>query len=283
MDSSLIPSLIFAVIAAGAIWFFVDVVIKAAADYRESFKENATSNLAAMFLFIEGDKLFVLNLIAIAGAMFVLWAFTGSVVVALVGAVMLGASYPFVLRFLRSRRIDRAVEQLPDVLAAISSGMKSGQSLQQAMETVVSFEKGPVAQELTLFLRELRVGVGFNEALDNFYGHLPRTEVQLVVAAMKIARETGSNLAETLERIAHTLRSKLQMEGKIRSLTAQGKLQGLVMSALPILIGLVLWIKDPHSMQFMYTTWYGWIVIGLIVILDSVGYFFIRKIVSIDV
>jgi tight adherence protein B len=161
--------------------------------------------------------------------------------------------------------------------------MKSGQSLQQAMETVVTFEKGPIAQEMTLFLRELRVGVGFNEALDNFYAHLPRNEVQLVVAAMKIARETGSNLAETLERIAQTLRSKLQMEGKIRSLTAQGKLQGIVMAALPVGMGLVLARAEPHAMSYMYTTWYGWAVMAVIGVMDMIGYFIIRKIVSIDV
>ncbi len=283
MDTSLIPSLILAVVAAGAVWFLVDVLVKAAADYRESFKESATANLTAMFLFIEGDKLFVINLIVIAAAMLLIWIFTGSITFGLVGGVGLAASYPLILGFLKRRRIDRAIEQMPDALTAISSGMRSGQSLQQAMETVVAFEKGPIVQEMTLFLRELRVGVGFNEALDNFYSHLPRTEVQLMVAAMKIARETGSNLAETLERIAHTLRSKLQMEGKIRSLTAQGKLQGLVMTLLPIFMGVVLSRMEPHAMSYLFTTWYGWLVMGLIAVLDLLGYFFIRKIVSIDV
>jgi tight adherence protein B len=283
MGSSLIPSLIFAIVVGGAVWFLIDVLLKAAADYRENFKESATANLAAMFLFIEGDKLFVMNIISIIGVVLLLVIFTGSFVVALIGGGLLGASYPIILRYLRNNRITRAVEQLPDVLAAISSGMKSGQSMQQAIETVVTFEKGPVAQEFTLFLRELRVGVSFDEALDNFYTHLPRTEVQLVIAAMKIARETGSNLAETLERIAHTLRSKLQMEGKIRSLTAQGRLQGIVMASLPVVIGLVLFKMEPHSMHYMYTTWYGWLAIVGMILLDLVGYFFIRKIVSIDV
>lgn len=283
MDMSIVPSLVMAVVAAGVAWYFIDIVTKAAADYRESFKESATRNLAAMFLFIEGDKLFVLNLIVILVVMLFLWFFTGSPVLALIGGAGMGASYPFVLRFLRKKRVDRAVEQLPDALTAISSGMKSGQSLQQAMETVVTFEKGPIAQEMTLFLRELRVGVGFNEALDNFHAHLPRAEVQLVVAAMKIARETGSNLAETLERIATTLRGKLQMEGKIRSLTAQGQLQGLVMAALPVFMGLVLSKMEPHAMSFLFSTWYGWLVMAVITVMDVIGYLIIRKIVSIDV
>jgi tight adherence protein B len=280
---ALLPSLIFATVAAGAAWFLINVFVKAAADYRDNFKESATANFAAMFLFIEGDKLFIINLIIIAATLLLVWIFTGSLTIGVVAAAGLAVSYPLILRFLRKRRIDRAIEQMPDALAAISSGMKSGQSLQQAMETVVSFEKGPIAQEMLLFLRELRVGVGFNEALDNFYEHLPRTEVQLMVAAMKIARETGSNLAETLERIAATLRAKMQMEGKIKSLTAQGKLQGLVMAALPLFIGLALSRMEPKAMSYMFTTWYGWVTMAVIIIMDVIGYVIIRKIVSIDV
>lgn len=283
MNASILASLIAAVIAGGIVWFFTDVFLNAAEEYREHFKERASSNLAAMFLFIEADKLFALNMIFIAIAFALVWLFTGLLILAAVVAIGLGASYPFVLRYLRNRRVNRAISQLPDALAAIASGMKSGQSLQQAMETVVTFEKGVIAQELTLFLRELRVGVSFNEALDNFYSHLPRIEVQLVAAAMKIARETGSNLAETLDRIASTLRAKMQMEGKIKALTSQGKLQGIVMAALPAFLAGAITLMEPKAMHYLYTTWYGWLVIGGVATMDMIGYFFIRKIVTIDV
>jgi tight adherence protein B len=278
-----LPSLILALIAAGAVWFFVDVFMKAGTSYRDRFKERASRNLSSMFLFIEAEKLFVMNIIMVVAVFIVTWAVFGNIYVSLVFAAAAAASPPLIFRFLRNRRIERAVQALPDTLMSVASGMRSGQSLQQSMETVVSFEKGPTAQELGLFLRELRVGVGFNEALDNLYARLPRVEIQLVVAAMKIARETGSNLAETLERIASTLRSRLQMEGKIRSLTAQGRLQGLVMAGLPIFMALMLFKMQPKEMGYLFTTLYGWVVVIGILTLDAIGYFFVRKIVDIDV
>jgi tight adherence protein B len=276
-------SLLFAGIAAGAAWFFTNVFGKAAAEYRKHFNERASRNLTAMFLFIEADKLFIMTvLVSIAVFLLALILF-GNLYVALLFAFAAGISPQWILRVLHRKRIDQAIAQLPDSLMSLASGMRSGQSLQQSLETVVSFEKGVVAQEFGLFLRELRVGIGFAEALDNLYARLPRTEVQLMCAAMKIARETGSNLAETLERIASTLRSKQQMEGKIRSLTAQGRLQGLVMAALPALLTLALFKMEPQEMRYLFTTWYGWTVVTVIVAFDLMGYFFIRRLVDIDV
>jgi tight adherence protein B len=279
----LLLSLLVAVIAAGTVWFFVDVFVKAAADYRERFKESAQRSLSTLFLFIEADRLFVMNVLLIITVFLVSLVIFGNIYLSLVLSVAAAASPPLVYRVLRRRYMDRAIDQLPDTLMSLASGMRSGQSLQQSLEAVVSFDKGPLAQELTLFLRELRVGVGFNEALDNLHARLPRNEIQLVGAAMKIARETGSNLAETIERIAATLRSKMQMEGKIRSLTAQGKLQGIVMAALPFVIGAALFKMEPTAMGYMFTTWYGWLVVGTILTFDIIGYLIIRKIVDIDV
>jgi tight adherence protein B len=279
----LLLSLLVAVIAAGTVWFFVDVFVKAGSDYRERFKESAQRSLSTLFLFIEADRLFVMNVLFIIATFSVSLILFGNLYVSLALAVAAAASPPLIYRVLRRRYMDRAIEQLPDTLMSLGSGMRSGQSLQQALEAVVTLDKGPLAQELILFLRELRVGVGFNEALDNLYARVPRSEIQLMGAAMKIARETGSNLAETIERLANTLRSKMQMEGKIRSLTSQGKLQGIIMAGLPLVIGLALFKMEPRAMSYMFTTWYGWLVVGVILTFDIVGYVIIRKIIDIDV
>ena len=132
-------------------------------------------------------------------------------------------------------------------------------------------------------LRELRIGVGFNETMDNLSRRLPETEVHLVTSAMKVSREIGGGLAETLERIADTLRKRLQMEGKIRSLTAQGKMQGWVMVLLPVFLIVALSQMQPAAMHYMFHAWYGWATIAGIVVVEAIGYHFIRKIVNIDV
>ena len=102
-------------------------------------------------------------------------------------------------------------------------------------------------------------------------------------SAMRVSRETGGNLAETLERLADTLRQKLAIEGKIRALTAQGKLQGFIVGLLPFALMFVLFKMEPEAMSRMFTTWYGLAVIGFIVLMEFIGGLIIKKIVTIDV
>jgi tight adherence protein B len=107
--------------------------------------------------------------------------------------------------------------------------------------------------------------------------------VTLVVFAMRIASQTGGGLAEALERASHTVRSKLAMEGKIRALTAQGKLQAWVVGALPLGLMFVLAKMEPEAMSLLWTTRIGLAAIVLIALLEFFGIVLIRKIVSIDV
>jgi tight adherence protein B len=108
-------------------------------------------------------------------------------------------------------------------------------------------------------------------------------EVALLSSALRVARETGGNLAEALERLATTLRDKLTIEGKIRALTAQGKLQGIVVGLLPIALMTVLFHMEPEAMAPLFHTWYGWATLAVIGVLEIVGALIIRKIVNIDV
>ena len=98
-----------------------------------------------------------------------------------------------------------------------------------------------------------------------------------------IAQETGGNLAESFERLAESVRQKLMIEKKIKSLTSQGKLQGIVVGMLPIGIGLVLSKIEPDAMDYIFTSWFGWLTIVIIIILEILGLYFIKKIVAIDV
>jgi tight adherence protein B len=113
--------------------------------------------------------------------------------------------------------------------------------------------------------------------------HLPTQTTVLVVSAMRIANETGGGLAETLERTSNTIRSRLQMEGKIRALTAQGKLQAWVVGFLPIVLLLILQRMEPEAMALLWTTRIGWGALFALVFLEFMGIFVIRKIIAIDV
>ena len=100
------------------------------------------------------------------------------------------------------------------------------------------------------------------QSLSHLLHRIPTQSTTLVVSAMRIASETGGGLAETLERTAHTIRHRLQMEGKIRALTAQGKLQAWVVSLLPVLLMLVLDRMEPEAMHYLWHTRLGWVTLA---------------------
>ena len=132
-------------------------------------------------------------------------------------------------------------------------------------------------------LREQRIGVTLEQSLNNLAHRVPTQTTILVVSAMRIAAETGGGLAETLERTAGTIRSRLQMEGKIKALTAQGKLQAWVVGLLPVGLGLILSKMEPAAMDLLWTTRMGWATLAAVVVLEALGVFVIRKIIAIDV
>src|SRR5690606_22409498 len=133
------------------------------------------------------------------------------------------------LAHLRLRRRQQFDAQLPDALLAIASAMRAGTGIATALRYLVSEGDPPLAQELDLVLRELRVGVNLDTALNNLALRMPTEATALATSAMRLANVTGGSLSEALERIAETVRSRLHMEGRIRALTAQGRLQAWVL------------------------------------------------------
>ena len=132
-------------------------------------------------------------------------------------------------------------------------------------------------------LREQRLGVTLDEALGSLERRMGGDDLRLFTAAARIAGDSGGNLAETLERLADTIRRKLTVEGKIRALTAQGRLQGWIMTSLPVAVAAALFAIEPQDMAPLLSTWQGWMVCGVIGVLELAGLVFIRRIMDIDI
>lgn len=267
-------ALIWAALHYGGRWF----------GRRQSAKASeAAQALEGMFIFTGAQRLQVVNLAVLIMLPVVAWVLTGKIVLVL-GCVVLAFVAPrWIVRLLARKRLDQFEQQLPDALLMITGALRAGASLPIALESVATEGKPPISQEFELLLRELRLGVDFAVALRNLERRVPLQDLAMVTAGMALSREVGANLAETLDSIAKTLRAKLQMEGKIKSLTAQGKMQGLVMACLPLFLIMVLQVMEPEAMEPMFNTWYGWATLGVIGTADLIGYFFIRKITAIDV
>jgi tight adherence protein B len=253
------------------------------AAYRRRFTDTTRNQLEEAFVFTDPNKLFALSIIGTIVVPPLLWFVTGNIVLAVVAGVLAIVMPRIVLKRINKKRRLKIVQQLPDVLLMLGSSLRAGTSLQIALDIAIRETPAPLSQELGVVVREQRLGLALEDALESMAARLKLDEVELVVAAMTIARDVGGNLAETFDRLANTLRQKATMEGKIRALTSQGKLQGLIVGALPLFLMLALSYMQPAEMAPLFNTLIGWCVLALIGVLELIGYLMIKKIVTIDV
>jgi tight adherence protein B len=253
------------------------------ATYREDFTNQASTNMADMFMFVDPHRLFRINLIALVVAPTLTWLLLRDPVTSIGMFVLILVLPAYVYRSMRAKRLARIEAQLPDALTMVSGALRAGASLSIALDNLVAEQPAPISQEFEILTREQRVGVDFDVSLANMEKRIPIQDFRMLTTALRINREVGGNLAETVESLAETLRRKSTMEGKIRSLTAQGKLQGIVMTGLPILLGVLLNFLEPAAMSKLWTTGVGWMVLTVIVVMELMGYAMIKKITSIDV
>jgi tight adherence protein B len=284
-DFTIRLAILLTIAAAGALlaWLAVHASSGALGRYRAEFTERTRFQAQEFFLFVDGRHLFVANIAVMLLGAVAAWAVTGELVVALPVFFALALLPRLLYAAMRRRRRQKFEHQLPDALMMLSGGLRAGVGLNAAMQQLVSEAHPPLAQEFMLMLREQRLGVTLEQSLGNLARRMPTQTTVLVVSAMRIAGDTGGGLAETLERTAHTIRSRLQMEGKIAALTAQGKLQAWVVSLLPVLLMLVLNRMEPEAMHYLWHTRLGWATLTGIALLEALGFYVIRRILAIDV
>jgi tight adherence protein B len=155
--------------------------------------------------------------------------------------------------------------------------------LGQAIARVALHQPPPAAQEFALVMRERRLGVALDEALAAVASRSGLRDLHMLVAVLGIARDLGGGLAVALERLAASMRRRLAMEDRIRALTSQGRLQGIVMGVLPLLLGVALWFLEPEQMRKLFTEPLGWLTLGGVALLQTGGFLLLRKIVRIEV
>jgi len=276
-----IASVLFCVSALA--WLAQGWLAQAWQRYRTAFTREAQHSVGEFFLFINPAHLWAINLLVSALVAFLAFVFTGAIWLAAGMGVGALAAPQWCIRYLRLRRRALFDEQLPDLLLALAGTLRAGSGVQTALKHIIPSSPIPLSQEFGLMLREQRMGVDFEQALVNLHARMPSEGMALIVSSLCIAAQTGGNLAETLEGIAHTQRSRLHLLARVRALTSQGRMQAWVMACLPLFLALALEWLDPVSMALFWHTPVGWGVIAVIVLLELAGVLFIRRIVSIDV
>ncbi|MDG9924864.1 MULTISPECIES: type II secretion system F family protein [unclassified Pseudomonas] len=250
--------------------------------YRRQFSASAEVELADMFIFASGQQLFVFNLMLLVFVPLFLHVLFDILVLTVAGAILTLFVPGMFFRMLKRKRLMKFEEQLPDAFMLLSSSLQSGASLNMALENVVQQSPAPLSQEFGLLVKKLRLGVTLEDALVKMEERIPLPSFIMASSAVRISREVGGNLVETINGMATMLRRKKVMEGKIDSLTSQGRAQGIFMAMLPIFLAGILSAIEPEAMSQLYTTRVGLMVLAVMVVMEVLGFLFIKKITRID-
>jgi len=274
-------------------WALAAAFAEGAQAQAQAYESAVGQTLEAMFLFVPARRIVELGWLC-AGTAFLVamlpfcrvepfWALPAGLAVA--GSLAAGAFFlPRVaVNRLRKRRRDRFDLQLLEALPMMSNALRAGFSVNQAFESVAEGTDPPMRQEIALFLQQLRVGVSFYDALAALDRRVGSEDLTLVCTAIDIARRTGGNLTEIFDAIAATIRDRLRIRQHVRSLTAQGRLQGLVIGAMPFLLGAGMAIFKPSLMLPFACSLAGAATLLAVTLLVALGGLMIRKIVTIDI
>ncbi len=183
----------------------------------------------------------------------------------------------------RRRRLNAFNDQLGDTIGLLANSLRSGFSIVQAMDTVAEQLPDPMAAEFHRVVQEIGLGLHYEQALGNMLRRVPSDDLDLMITAINIQGRVGGNLAEILDTIGHTIRERVRIKGEIRVLTAQQMISGYILTALPVILGLVLYLINKDYVGRMIEDQCGWIMLGVSVIMITVGFLIIRRIVNIEV
>ena len=278
---------------AGLAYTVVRAMGSGAGAYADSMSEEASRQFEDLFLFIPAKRISEIGRAAAAAAFLFCFIplFDHTNPVSTVAGTVLGLTFGVLalmapsklLDVLRSRRRQKFNFQLVDALGGMSNALRAGFSINQAFETVVQNGEKPISQEFGVMLQQMRVGMNFYDALQSLDKRVGSDDLTLVVTSIDIARRTGGNLTEIFDKISLTIRERMRIERRVQTLTAQGRLQGIIVACMPALLGTAMTFIKPGLMIPFFKSVNGMVAIGLTALLIAVGWFFISKIIRIDV
>ena len=183
----------------------------------------------------------------------------------------------------QKKRIEAFNNQLGDALLIICNCLRSGLTFGQAMENIADEMDDPIGKEFRRSVNEMNYGASQEQALEDMLLRVDSADLSLAVAAVNIQRQTGGNLSEVLETISDTIRDRMKIRKEIKVLTGQGRASGMIIGLLPIVLAGALAVINPSYLSRFITDDIGHVLIGVCVCMEGLGFFFINKIVDIQV
>jgi tight adherence protein B len=199
-------------------------------------------------------------------------------------AALGGSFVPFMwLRYKRSQRLRKFEEQFPEALDLLSRAIRAGHAFQTAMGMVAEELPSPVGVEFKKAFEQQNFGLPLRDVLDQMAERVPILDVKFFVTAVTIQRETGGNLAEILDNLAHVVRERFKILRQVRVHTAHGRFTGYVLLALPAALAVALTFINPDHMNLLFKERMGQVMIVGAIVMQSIGFLWIRKVIQIEV
>jgi tight adherence protein B len=226
---------------------------------------------------------YALIVAGVAAIGFVVAAISWGLTAGLAIGVVAGGVPLIYLRQLGVRRAKAFSDQLPEVLTLLVGALRAGQGLTQALRTIAEQVQSPARDEFGRVLRSVELGISVEQALNNMAGHFDLTDVDMLVTAINVQYQAGGNLAQTLEIIGETIRDRIRLKRQLRTLTAQQRITGYVLTVLPLGVAALMGLSNPDYMALLFAP--GWVRLlpMAAAVMMVVGFLIIRRILDIEV
>lgn len=252
---------------------------------KSSWGDRVARELARADLKFKVAEYYALVFMSTVVVGFVAWLLQPNPISAGIGAVV-GFFLPrFYVKRQQTVRLNKFNDQLGDMLNLMVNGLRAGYSTMQAMEAISKELPSPICDEFRRVVQEMQIGIPMEKSLENLLRRIPSEDLDFVVTAINVQREVGGNLSEILDTISFTIRERVRIKGEIRSMTAQVRTSGIVLSMIPLFLTIALWFISPDYIGSFFDRGplCGWLAVGTVVTMIASGYFVMMKIADIEV
>ncbi|QDG53189.1 hypothetical protein FIV42_21305 [Persicimonas caeni] len=250
---------------------------------RGVYERVVGKELYRLFLDISPQEFVLIHLFVILAGIGLGVVFLGGIIGGLAGGVLGFVAPRFWLKMKWNERVKKINEQVEEAMVYMANAFKANPSLPEAIADVTNSMPPPISQELQVLLREYKLGTPLDQCLIRLQQRMPARNLELAISALLVGRTVGGNIPQILDDISSTIRESYRLERVIDTQTAQGKMQAWVMGAMPAVVIGVFYLMDPELIEPLFSSWIGYIVIAIAVVLNIIGVALILKIVNIRV
>lgn len=231
---------------------------------------------------IDIEELFIIQLLSSFSFGFLGYSLSRNFIICLVIIVLVWNVPKLIIAKKIKDRIRDFEEQINEGIMIISNSLKAGYSFMQAIQVVAQETTGPFAKEFKRLLKEMSLGMSIEDSMNSMLKRMDSQDLKLIVNAILIQKDIGGNLSEILDNISETIRERQKIKNELKTLTAQGKLSGIIVMSMPFFLGIIIYVFNNEYILVLFTTKVGLAMTIGALISQMLGLFIIRKIINID-